>query len=36
MSAEKILIIDDDLSFLEITGAILRRFGYEVLTYWTS
>jgi CheY-like chemotaxis protein len=32
MHSEKVLIIDDDLSFLEITGAILRRFGYEVLT----
>lgn len=32
MAHEKILIIDDDPSFLEITGAILRRFGYEVLT----
>jgi DNA-binding response OmpR family regulator len=32
MAQEKILIIDDDPSFLEITGAILRRFGYEVLT----
>ncbi len=29
---EKILIIDDDPGFLEITAAILRRFGYEVLT----
>lgn len=26
------MIIDDDPSFLEITGAILRRFGYDVLT----
>jgi len=29
---DKILLIDDDPSFLEITGAILRRFGYEVLS----
>lgn len=28
----KILIIDDDPGFLEITAAILRRFGYEVFT----
>lgn len=32
MPQEKILIIDDDPSFLEITSAILRRFGYEALT----
>lgn len=32
MSAKRIVIIDDDPSFLEITGAILRRFGYDVLT----
>ncbi len=32
MSGRRIVIIDDDPSFLEITGAILRRFGYEVLT----
>jgi CheY-like chemotaxis protein len=32
MALEKILIIDDDPGFLEITAAILRRFGYEVLT----
>lgn len=32
MSGKRIVIIDDDPSFLEITGAILRRFGYEVLT----
>ncbi|SMC18837.1 Response regulator receiver domain-containing protein [Desulfacinum hydrothermale DSM 13146] len=32
MSGKRILIIDDDPSFLEITGAILKRFGYEVLT----
>lgn len=31
MAQEKILIIDDDPSFVEITGAILRRFGYTVL-----
>ncbi|MBC7358867.1 twitching motility two-component system response regulator PilH [Desulfacinum infernum DSM 9756] len=31
MSGKRILIIDDDPSFLEITGAILKRFGYEVL-----
>jgi len=31
MAQERILLIDDDPSFLEITGAILRRFGYEVL-----
>lgn len=31
MAHEKILLIDDDPSFLEITGAILRRFGYMVL-----
>lgn len=32
MSEAKIVIIDDDPSFLEITGAILKRFGYDVLT----
>ncbi|MGQ9671006.1 MAG: response regulator [Desulfosoma sp.] len=32
MSGKRIVIIDDDPSFLEITGAILRRFGYKVLT----
>lgn len=32
MAQERILLIDDDPSFLEITGAILRRFGYEVLS----
>jgi CheY-like chemotaxis protein len=32
MVQEKILIIDDDPSFLEITSAILRRFGYDVLS----
>jgi len=32
MSGKKIVIIDDDPSFLEITGAILKRFGYEVFT----
>lgn len=32
MAQDKILLIDDDPSFLEITGAILRRFGYEVLS----
>ncbi len=32
MSGARIVIIDDDPSFLEITGAILKRFGYEVLT----
>ncbi|MEJ5347678.1 MAG: response regulator [Desulfosoma sp.] len=32
MSGKRIVIIDDDPSFLEITGAILRRFGYEVMT----
>ena len=32
MALDKILIIDDDPGFLEITAAILRRFGYEVLT----
>ena len=32
MARDKILIIDDDPSFLEITGAILKRFGYDVLT----
>ncbi|MGA7877460.1 MAG: response regulator [Desulfoferrobacter sp.] len=32
MVQDKILLIDDDPSFLEITGAILRRFGYEVLS----
>ena len=32
MVQDKILIIDDDPSFLEITSAILRRFGYDVLT----
>lgn len=32
MAEDRILIIDDDPSFLEITGAILRRFGYDVLT----
>ncbi|ROQ89839.1 response regulator [Desulfosoma caldarium] len=32
MSGKRIMIIDDDPSFLEITGAILRRFGYDVLT----
>lgn len=32
MSGKRIVIIDDDPSFLEITGAILRRFGYDVLT----
>jgi DNA-binding response OmpR family regulator len=31
MAQEKILLVDDDPSFLEITGAILRRFGYMVL-----
>jgi CheY-like chemotaxis protein len=31
MAQEKILLIDDDPSFVEITGAILRRFGYAVL-----
>ncbi len=31
MAQEKILLIDDDPSFAEITGAILRRFGYTVL-----
>lgn len=32
MNEVRIVIIDDDPSFLEITGAILKRFGYEVLT----
>lgn len=32
MAQDKILLIDDDPSFLEITGAILRRFGYDVLS----
>lgn len=32
MKKHKIMIVDDDPSFLEITGAILRRFGYEVFT----
>lgn len=32
MAQDRILIIDDDPSFLEITGAILKRFGYDVLT----
>ncbi len=32
MSGKRIVIIDDDPSFLEITGAILKRFGYDVLT----
>lgn len=32
MARDRILIIDDDPSFLEITGAILKRFGYDVLT----
>ncbi len=32
MALDKILIIDDDPGFLEITAAILRRFGYEVMT----
>lgn len=32
MKKHKILIIDDDPSFLEITAAILRRFGYDVTT----
>lgn len=32
MAQDRILLIDDDPSFLEITGAILRRFGYEVLS----
>lgn len=31
MDVNKILLIDDDPSFLEITSAILRRFGYDVL-----
>jgi len=32
MAQDRILLIDDDPSFLEITGAILRRFGYDVLS----
>jgi len=32
MAQNKILLIDDDPSFLEITGAILRRFGFDVST----
>lgn len=32
MSKHKIMIVDDDPSFLEITAAILRRFGYDVIT----
>jgi CheY-like chemotaxis protein len=32
MAQDKIVMIDDDPSFLEITGAILRRFGYNVFT----
>ncbi len=32
MKKHKIMIVDDDPSFLEITAAILRRFGYEVTT----
>ena len=32
MKKHKIMIVDDDPSFLEITGAILRRFGYDVTT----
>ncbi|QCQ21000.1 response regulator [Desulfoglaeba alkanexedens] len=32
MSGKKIVIIDDDPSFLEITSAILKRFGYDVAT----
>jgi len=32
MAQDRILLIDDDPSFLEITGAILRRFGYDVMT----
>ncbi len=32
MALDRILIIDDDPGFLEITAAILRRFGYEVMT----
>jgi CheY-like chemotaxis protein len=32
MKKHKIMIVDDDPSFLEITAAILRRFGYEVNT----
>ena len=36
MAQDKILLIDDDPSFLEITGAILRRFGYDVLTSNTT
>ena len=32
MKKHKIMIVDDDPSFLEITAAILRRFGYDVIT----
>jgi DNA-binding response OmpR family regulator len=32
MAQDKVLLIDDDPSFLEITGAILRRSGFDVLT----
>lgn len=32
MGLGKILLIDDDPGFLEITGAILRRSGYQVVT----
>lgn len=32
MKKHKIMIVDDDPSFLEITAAILRRFGYHVTT----
>ncbi len=32
MKKHKIMIVDDDPSFLEITAAILRRFGYDVTT----
>ncbi len=32
MKKHKIMIVDDDPSFLEITAAILRRFGFDVTT----
>jgi CheY-like chemotaxis protein len=35
-SKEKILLVDDDLDFLELHKAVLEKHGYEVLTATSS
>ncbi|MGB6867881.1 MAG: response regulator [Candidatus Aminicenantaceae bacterium] len=35
-SKEKILLVDDDLDFLELHKAVLKKHGYEVLTATNS